>query len=276
MALKRPSPPDGRVAPDGRIKRMNVISHTNLKKITKEMASEAIDFLVESLSSTDGVTSHLSSDEMNTGVKILEELKKFYSRQGGLIDEMRGTIRRLEANLETLQARFDASVMRADAAERRADAAERRADAAERRADTWEMSAVNTSALIKAFDLITLFRKYHLSQYDWNDVTKEYKTITDNVENRLISTDDFNKLKAIFNAKYPTPSETPLLSDLIDLCQERHDAAHSGQIKTIVKQEKFLDECEEFFGAHRISDSTSKVCIPLLQKMRDLKIARID
>jgi PleD family two-component response regulator len=158
MALKRPSPPDGRVAPDGRIKRMNVISHTNSKKITKEMASEAIDFLAESFSSTDGVTSHLSSDEMNTGVKILEELKKFYSRQGGLIDEMRGTIRRLEAKLETLQARFDASVMRADAAERRAD--------------TWEMSAVNTSALIKAFDLIRLFRKYHLSQYDWNDATK--------------------------------------------------------------------------------------------------------
>ena len=219
------------------------------------------------MSSTDGVTSQLSSDEMNTGVKILEKLKKFYSRQGGLIDEMRGTIRRLEANLETLQARFDASVMRADVAERRADAAERRAD-------TWEMSAVNTSALTKEFDLISLFRKYNLSQYDWNYVTKEYKTITDNVENRLISTDDFYKSKAIFNAKYPTPSETPLLSDLIDLCQERHDAAHSGQIKTIVKQEKFLDECEEFFGAHRISDSTSKVCIPLLQKMRDLKIAQ--
>ena len=185
------------------------------------------------MSSTDGVTSQLSSDEMNTGVKILEKLKKFYSRQGGLFDEMRGTIRRLEANLETLQARFYASVMRADAAERRAD--------------TWEMSEVNTSALTKAFDLISLFRIYHLSQYDSNDVTKEYKTITDNVENCLISTDDFYKSKAIFNAKYPTPSETPLLSDLIDLCQERHDAAHSGQIKTIVKQEKFLDECEEFF-----------------------------
>ena len=262
MALKRSSPPDGRVAPDGRTKRMNVISNTNSKKITKEIASEAIVFLVESLSSTDGVTSHLSSDEIITGVKILEKLKKFICRQGGLMDDMRGTIRRLEANLETLQARFDAS--------------EIRADAAERRADTWEMSAVNTSALIKAFDLISLFRKYHLSQYNWNDVTKEYKTITDNVENRLISTDDFYKSKALFNAKYLTPSETPLLSDLIDLCQERHDTAHSGQIKTIVKQEKFLEECGEFFNAHQISDSTSKVCIPLLQKMRGMQLRRID
>ena len=46
MALKRPSPPDGKVASDDRIKRMNVISYTNSKKITKEMASKAIDFLV--------------------------------------------------------------------------------------------------------------------------------------------------------------------------------------------------------------------------------------
>jgi outer membrane murein-binding lipoprotein Lpp len=250
MALKRPSPPDGSVAPDGRIKRMNVISHTNSKKITKEMASEEIDFLVESLSSTDGVTSHLSSDEMNTGVKILEELKKFYSRQGALIDEMRGAIRRLEANLETLQARFDASVMRADAAERRADAAERRAD-------TWEMSAVNTSALIKAFDLISLFRKYHLSQYDWNDVTKEYKTITDNVENRLISTDDFYKSKAIFNAKY------------LSICVKNDMTQHIlAKLKRLLNKKNFLMSVKSF-----LTHIASKVCIPLLQKMLDLKNA---
>jgi hypothetical protein len=94
-----------------------------------------------------------------------------------------------------------------------------------------------------------------------------------NVYGGISPQDDFYKSKAIFNAKYPTPSGTPLLSDLSDLCQERHDAAHSSQINTIVKQEKFLDECEEFFDAHRIRYSTSKVCIPLLQNMRDLKIA---
>lgn len=56
MALKRTSPPDGRIAPDGRVKRLNVISHTKSQKITKEMASEAVDFLVETLSSPDGIT----------------------------------------------------------------------------------------------------------------------------------------------------------------------------------------------------------------------------
>ena len=196
---------------------------------------------------------------METGVKILQKLKKFYSKQDGEIDEMRGTIRRLEANLRALQARFDALEMRADAWDRRADA--------------WEMSAVNTSALMKAFDLISLFRTYHLSKYDWNVVTSGCNKIIDKVENRLIGTDEFDKSKATFNAKYPMPSETPLLSDLIDLCQERHGAAHSGQIKTIVKQEKFLDECKEFFDTHRISDSTRDVCIPILQKMCALKIA---
>ena len=152
---------------------------------------------------------------------------------------MRGTIRRFEANLEALQVRFDASEMRANASEMRADAAERRAD-------TWEISSVNTSALMKAFNLISLFHIYHLSKYDWNAVTVGYKKVIDKVE-KLISTDEFDKSKATFNAKYPMPSKIPLLSDLIDLHKERHGAAHNGQIKTIVKQEKFLDECKEFF-----------------------------
>ena len=46
------------------------------------------------------------------------------------------------------------------------------------------MSAVKTSALIKAFDLISLFRKFYLSEYNWNAVTREYKAIIDKVENR--------------------------------------------------------------------------------------------
>ena len=47
-----------------------------------------------------------------------------------------------------------------------------------------KMSAVKTSALIKAFDLISLFRKFYLSEYNWNAVTREYKAIIDKVENR--------------------------------------------------------------------------------------------
>jgi hypothetical protein len=130
---------------------------------------------------------------------------------------------------------------------------------------------------MKAFDLINLFRTYHLSEYDWIAVTTEYKTITDNVENRLIITDDFYKSKATFNSKYPMPPETPLLSNLIDLCQEGHSAAHShsGQLKTILKQEKFLDECKEYFETHRINNSTTEVCIPIALKVAD-KLRRME
>ena len=161
-------------------------------------------------------------------------------------------IRRLDANLsaekgarEALQARFDAL----------------------------EMSAMNTSSLVKACDLIKLFRSYHLTSYNWDAVTNEYTGQKDKLENRLISTYQFDQLKVTFNAKYPMPPETPLLSDIIDLCQERHDEAHSGQIKTIVKQEKFLDDCVVYFETHRISDNTRQVCLPILQKMYAVKVA---
>ena len=100
-----------------------------------------------------------------------------------------------------------------------------------------------------------------------------WQYISVRLENRLISTYQFDQLKVTFNAKYPMPPETPLLSDIIDLCQERHDEAHSGQIKTIVKQEKFLDDCVVYFETHRISDNTRQVCLPILQKMYALKIA---
>ena len=139
--------------------------------------------------------------------------------------------------------------------------------------DALEMSAMNTSSLVKAFDLIKLFRSYHLTSYNWDAVTNEYKGQKDKLENRLISTYQFDQLKVTFNAKYPMPPETPLLSDIIDLCQERHDEAHTGQIKTIVKQEKFLDDCVVYFETHRISDNTRQVCLPILQKMYALKIA---
>jgi hypothetical protein len=201
------------------------------------MALEMIDDLVKILA-TDG-TLHLSPDELANGHIVLKELKKFISKQGSEV-EMREKLRRLEATLSALQVRFD----------------------------DLEMSVVNTSALVKAFDLIKLFRTYHLS-YNWDSVTNEYKSDKDKLDNRLISIHQFNQLKAGFNAKYPMPPETPLLSDIIDLCQEHE--AHSGQIKTIVKQEKFLDDCARYFETHRISDSTRQVCLPILHKMHALK-----
>jgi hypothetical protein len=190
---------------------------------------------------------------------MLKKLKKHISKHGSEVDEMRGTIRLLEVGLfaekaarEALQVRFDAFEIRSDAL---------------------EMSIVNTIALMKAFDLIKLFRTYHLSSFNWDAVTKEYKSEKDKLENRVISISQFDQSTSVLNNKYPMPHETPLLSDIIDLCQERHDEAHSGQIKTIVKQEKFLDDCVVYFETHRISDNTRQVCLPILQKMYALKIA---
>lgn len=36
-----------------------------------------------------------------------------------------------------------------------------------------------------------LVRFYHLSEYDWNAVTMEYNSVKDNLENRLISEEEF-------------------------------------------------------------------------------------
>lgn len=236
-----------------------VILQTKPAEITREMALEMIDYLVKSLAATDGIILHLSPSQLNKGDIMLKKLKKFISKQGSEFDEMRGKIRSLDANLSTekrareaLQARFDALQIRINAL---------------------ESSAVNTSSLVKAFDLIKLFRSYYLTSHNWNAVTNEYKGHKDQLENRLIESYQFDQFMVTFNAKYPMPPDTPLLSDIIDLCQERHDEAHSGQIKTIVKQEKFLEDCVVYFDTHPISDNTRQVCLPILKKMNDLKIA---
>ena len=83
----------------------------------------------------------------------------------------------------------------------------------------------------------------------------------------------FDKFKADFNAKYPMLPEMPPLSDIIDLSRERHEEAHSGPLKTIIKQETFLDECAVYFLSDRISHNLRQVCLPILQKMCELKNA---
>jgi phage shock protein A len=73
---------------------------------------------------------------------MLKKLKKFVNKQGSKVDEMREKIRHLEASISTERAERKALQVRYDA---------------------FEMSIVNTSALVKAFDLIKLFRMYYLS-----------------------------------------------------------------------------------------------------------------
>ena len=130
-----------------------------------------------------GVSSHLSLELQNSLIMV-QELKKFVRKQGSEVDELQ--------SISTLKSRFDAL----------------------------ERSVVNSSALVKAFDLIKLFRAYHLS-LNWDTVTNEYTPEKDKLENCMISELQFNQIKTAFNAKYPMPHETPLLSDIIDLCQER-------------------------------------------------------
>jgi hypothetical protein len=122
-----------------------------------------------------------------------------------------------------------------------------------------------------AFDLIKLFRSYDLSMYNWNAVTEEYKSINDGWENELMSEADFDQYISDFNVTYPTPPNIPRLSDIIGLCQNRHAIAHSGQIKTIVKQRNFIDECQLYFTSNDISESISRVCLPIIEKMSNLK-----
>ena len=83
-----------------------------------------------------------------------------------------------------------------------------------------------------------------------------------------MSAADFYRCIEVFNVTYPTPPNIPPLSDIIGL---RHAVAHSGQIRTITKQRKFLDECQMYFTSNDISESISGVCIPILEKMSDLK-----
>ena len=235
--------------------RMNVMTILNQKpaQFTRDMALVLINHLEKSLGASDGKTTHLSPSELDLGWKIMKKLAKFIRQQGSKVDEMRGRIRSLEASLSL---------------EKKAR------DILENRFVALEQSVVNTSAFLEAFDLIKLFRHYHLPRLHWVTVTKEYRAKKEMFENRKIDKSEFKEFKKTFNVKYPTPCDTPSLSDIIDICQERHLEAHSGQIKTIMKQEEFLDDCEVYFRQHLISESTLSVCFPTLQKMLSSKSAR--
>ena len=140
---------------------ITVIMQTKPAEITREMASGMIDYLVKTLTATDGITSHLSPEDLNNGVMMLKKLKKFINKQGSEVDEMRGIIRRLDASLAAEKAAREALQVRFDAL---------------------EMNVVNTTALMKGFDLVKLFRSYHLSSYNWDAVTTEYKVEKDKLE----------------------------------------------------------------------------------------------
>ena len=158
------------------------------------------------------------------------------------VDEMHVHICHLKAEKEALQIRFNAL----------------------------EKSVANSTAVVMAFHLINLFQVYYLS-LNWSSVINEYNNDKDKMENYVISPLKFNQNKEVFNAKYHMPSEIPLLSDIIDLYQEHHDELNYNSIKTILMQETFLNECEEHFRTHHISERTTRVCLPILQKMMDLK-----
>ena len=61
----------------------------------------------------------------------------------------------------------------------------------------------------------------------------------------------------------------PLLSDIIDIC---HEEAHLNPLKTIVKQEKFLDDCKAYFHSRPSSKHIKQLCYPILTKLWYLKV----
>ena len=89
MSSNQSSPLD-----DGGEMNIMVIMQTKPAEITREMALAIIEYLVQSLGATDGISLHLSPDQLAKGETMLKKLKKFIKKQGSEFDEMRGKIRR--------------------------------------------------------------------------------------------------------------------------------------------------------------------------------------
>jgi len=170
---------------------------------------------------------------------MIARITKFINRSGSELDELRAKVseeRIRTANLE-------------------------------KRIKSMENERLSVAALMKANDLATLFRAYFLN-LDWNAVTQEYSTERDNYENNIITLVAFEKFKVGFNARYPTPGDSPLLSVIIEICQEGHAIAYSGGLKTIMRQDRFLSECAAFFGKCGDASEYTAPCLAMFNMLQ--------
>lgn len=194
-------------------------------------------------------TEPLTEAEKNKSRSMIARIGKYINKSGSETDELRGKFVRIEKEL---------------AQERE------RTTSLEKRVKTMETEDKSQSALIKANELATLFRAYFLD-LDWGAVTMEFSIQRDAHENKTLSLGEFQEFKATFNAKYPTPEGSPELSVMIEMCQARHEVAHSGGVKTVVRQEKFIAECAQFFAECGGASKYTAPCLAMLQKLQQVQ-----
>lgn len=216
---------------------------TNSSAVTKENAKEMLEALDTMISMN---TQPLSEKEKTQGRTMIKKITKFINRSGSELDELRAKVYRISRELSDERIRTTNL---------------------EKRIKSMENEKLSVSALMKANDLATLFRAYFLD-LDWNAVTQEYSTERDNYENNIITLVAFEKFKGGFNARYPTPGDSPLLSVIIEICQERHAVAHSGRLKTIVRQDRFLSECAAFFCECGDASEYTAPCLAMLNMLQ--------
>lgn len=222
---------------------------TKKSAVTKENAKEMLEALDTMISMN---TKPLSEKEKSQGRMMIQKITKFINKSGSELDELRAKVTRISKELTDERIRTTNL---------------------EKRIKSMEDKKLSVEVLMKANDLATLFRAYFLN-LDWNAVTQEYSTERDNYENNLITLAAFEKFKVSFNAKYPTPGDSPLLSVIIDMCQERHAIAHSGGLRTIVRQAKFLTECAEFFGECGDASEYTAPCLAMLNMLQAEKSSK--
>ena len=188
---------------------------TKSSAVTKENMKEMLEALDMMIIMN---TKPLSEKEKTQGRTMIARIKKFINKPGSEMDELSAKVSSISKELSFNTANL------------------------EKRIKSMENENLSASALAKANDLARLFCSYFLS-LDWNAVTQEYSTERDNYENNIITLVAFEKFKVGFNARNPTPGDSPLLSVIIEICQERHAVAHTVGLKTIMRQEQFLSEC---------------------------------
>lgn len=197
-------------------------------------------------------TKPLSEKEKTKGRLMIEKITKFVTKLGSELDD-----------LDDLRAKL--SRISKELSEERI-----RTSNLEMRIKSMENERQSQSALIKSNELATLFRAYFLD-LDWGAVTTEYSIQRDNYENRKLSLAKFETYKVTFNAKYPTPEDSPVLSVIIDMCQDGHEVAHSGGVKTVVRQEKFIADCAQFFAECGYVGKYTAPCLAMLYMLQKVQ-----
>ena len=234
---------------------------------------------------------HLSPTEILQCRQILGKSEEFISKQGSEADGLRGKIKKREKELVAPKKRSSSTVelikqteelikQTAELTKQTVELAKRNVKLTKQTVELAKQIEELTKrmdkcdALVKAFDLIKLFRQYDLKHVDWNTVTDEFvSTVKEPYDDGDIDTNEFKRRKHIFDSKYGycTAATGPPLSELIAITQERHQDEDYCYLMTIGDQRRFIDECDEFFSNSMAPQYISETCLSLLCRMKELK-----